>query len=119
MVTVLEVLDKGSVTAAHPVPLLFVHGAWHAAWCWDENFLDFFADKGYQALALSLRNHGNSYTKNRRTCSVADWVSDVESVAQTLAPTQCSSATPWGASWCRSIWRRIQPQPEYSLRRCL
>jgi pimeloyl-ACP methyl ester carboxylesterase len=85
VVTVLEVLDKGSVTAAHPVPLLFVHGAWHAAWCWDENFLDFFADKGYRALALSLRNHGNSYTKNRRTCSVADWVSDVESVAQTLS----------------------------------
>jgi len=35
-----EVVDKGSCSASHPVPLLFVHGAWHAAWCWDEYFLD-------------------------------------------------------------------------------
>jgi hypothetical protein len=35
----LEVIDKGSCSHAHPVPLLFVHGGWHAAWCWD-HFLD-------------------------------------------------------------------------------
>ena len=58
----LEVIDKGSVSDTHPVPLLFVHGAWHAAWCWDENFLSFFADKGYRALALSFRGHGDSPT---------------------------------------------------------
>jgi pimeloyl-ACP methyl ester carboxylesterase len=55
---VLEVIEKGSVSEAHPVPLLFVHGAWHAAWCWDENFLSFFGDKGYRAVALSFRGHG-------------------------------------------------------------
>jgi len=27
-------------------PLVFVHGAWHGAWCWDEFFLPCFADKG-------------------------------------------------------------------------
>jgi pimeloyl-ACP methyl ester carboxylesterase len=80
----LEVIDNGSPTAAHPVPLLFVHGSWHAAWCWDEKFLGFFADKGYRAVALSLRNHGNSFKKNPRTCSVADWVSDVAAVANSL-----------------------------------
>jgi hypothetical protein len=42
----LEAIDKGRCTDAHPVPLLFVHGAWHGAWCWDEHFLDLFADKG-------------------------------------------------------------------------
>ena len=56
----LEVIDKGSATESHPVPLLFVHGAWHAAWCWDEHFLDFFADKGFRAVAVSLRGHGAS-----------------------------------------------------------
>jgi pimeloyl-ACP methyl ester carboxylesterase len=80
----LEVIDKGSATAAHPVPLLFVHGSWHAAWCWDEKFLGFFADRGYRAVALSLRNHGNSFRKNPRRCSVADLVSDVASVASSL-----------------------------------
>jgi pimeloyl-ACP methyl ester carboxylesterase len=51
----LEVIDKGSVTESHPVPLLFVHGAWHGAWCWDEHFLDFFADRGYACYARPAR----------------------------------------------------------------
>jgi pimeloyl-ACP methyl ester carboxylesterase len=84
---VLEVIQKGSCSEAHPVPLLFVHGSWHAAWCWNEHFLDFFADKGYHALALSLRNHGNSPTRAPLTCSIADYVSDVASVAESL-PTR-------------------------------
>ena len=47
----LEVIDQGRCTDRHPVPLLFVHGAAHAAWCWGEHFLDFFADKGFRAIA--------------------------------------------------------------------
>lgn len=82
---VLEVIDKGSSTESHPVPLLFVHGGWHGAWCWDEHFLDFFADKGYRAVALSLRNHGNSPpVKRMRRCSLAKFVDDVVSVADKL-----------------------------------
>ena len=81
----LEVIDKGCVSESHPVPLLFVHGAWHAAWCWDENFLSYFADKGYRALAVSFRGHGDSPTyKPLRGCSVADYVADVRSVADRL-----------------------------------
>jgi pimeloyl-ACP methyl ester carboxylesterase len=81
----LEVIDKGVCTPAHPVPLLFVHGAWHGAWCWDEYFLNFFADKGYRALAVSLRGHGKSPTpKPLRRCSYADYVDDVRSVADGL-----------------------------------
>ena len=57
----LEVIDKGSCDDAHPVPLLFVHGGWHSASCW-ANFVDFFADAGYRAVALSLRGHGGSPT---------------------------------------------------------
>jgi pimeloyl-ACP methyl ester carboxylesterase len=82
---VLEVIDKGCVSESHPAPLLFVHGAWHAAWCWDEHFLSFFADRGYRALALSFRGHGNSPTdKPLRSCSVADYIADVSSVAAGL-----------------------------------
>jgi len=84
----LEVIDKGSCSDAHPDPLLFVHGAWHGAWCWDEHFLDFFADRGYRALALSLRGHGGSpAAKPLRSCSIADYVDDVKSVADGL-PTR-------------------------------
>ncbi|MEW5318411.1 MAG: hypothetical protein WDW38_009635 [Sanguina aurantia] len=57
--------------AVHP-PLLFVHGSYHAAWCWAEHFMPFFADRGYACYAVSMRCQGNS-----------DQVADV-SVAGTL-----------------------------------
>ncbi len=80
----LEVIDKGSCSDVHPVPLLFVHGGWHAAWCW-EHFLDFFADAGYRAVALSLRGHGASLTtKPLRSCSITEYVDDVRATADNL-----------------------------------
>jgi pimeloyl-ACP methyl ester carboxylesterase len=84
----LKVIDKGSSTESHPVPLLFIHGAWHAAWCWDDHFLDFFADNGYRAIALSLRGHGGSPLSGPlNKCTIADYVDDVRSVAATLPAT--------------------------------
>ena len=81
----LEVIDKGSSTESHRVPLLFVHGACGTAWCWDEHFLDFFADKGYRAVALSLRGHGaSSLSKPIKSCSIADYVDDVHAVSDEL-----------------------------------
>ena len=81
----LEVIDKGSCTDAHPVPLLFVHGGWHGAWCWDDHFLDFFADAGYRAVAVSLRGHGTSpTTKPVRRVSMADYIDDVRVTAENL-----------------------------------
>jgi pimeloyl-ACP methyl ester carboxylesterase len=81
----LEVIDKGQSTDAHQVPLLFVHGGCHAAWCWDEHFLDFFASRGFRAVALSLRGHGGSTSdKPLRKCSVADYVDDVRTIAEGL-----------------------------------
>ncbi|WP_416362252.1 alpha/beta hydrolase [Mycobacterium sp.] len=72
--------------SATPLPLLFVHGAWHAAWCWDEHFLSFFAHKGYHALAVSLCGHGNTPApKPLRSCSIRGYVDDVESVPSSLA----------------------------------
>jgi pimeloyl-ACP methyl ester carboxylesterase len=81
----LEVIDKGASTESHPVPLLFIHGAWHGAWCWDEHFLDFFAEHGYRAVALSLRGHGDSpVSKPLNRCTINDYVDDVRSVAATM-----------------------------------
>ena len=84
----LEVIDRGAVSESHPVPLLFVHGAWHAAWCWDEHFLPYFAERGYRAMAVSLRGHGGSPTdKKLRDLSFADFVDDVTRAADAL-PTR-------------------------------
>jgi pimeloyl-ACP methyl ester carboxylesterase len=81
----LELIDKGRCTDAHPVPLLFVHGAWHAAWCWDEHFLDFFADKGFRAVAVSLRGHGAStLSQSLNSVTFTDYVDDVRTAVDML-----------------------------------
>jgi len=41
-------------------PLLFVHGAWHGAWCWDLGFMEYLAERGYDCHAVSLRGHAGS-----------------------------------------------------------
>lgn len=81
----LEIIDKGCTTPAHPVPVLFVHGGCHAAWCWDEHFLDYFAGQGFRAVALSWRGHGASTSdKPLRKCSVADYADDMRSAIDRL-----------------------------------
>jgi pimeloyl-ACP methyl ester carboxylesterase len=81
----LEVIEKGRCTEEHPLPLLFVHGAAHAAWCWDEHFLPYFAENGYRAVALSFRGHGAStLSQPLKSCSIADYADDVHAVADKL-----------------------------------
>ncbi len=66
-------------------PLLFVHGAWHGAWCWDEHFLPYFADHGYPSHALDLRGHGKSdKPRSLRTTRIDHYVEDLASVVETL-----------------------------------
>ena len=81
----LELISKTPPAGAHATPLLFVHGAWHGAWCWDEGFLDFFAARGFAAHALSLRNHGESdRAGGLRLRRIGEYVADVEAVARSL-----------------------------------
>jgi pimeloyl-ACP methyl ester carboxylesterase len=81
----LEVITHQPEGRAHPTPLLFVHGAWHGAWCW-ENFLPYFAQQGYECHALSLRGHGESEGRSgiRGYSAAHDYVADVAQVIQTL-----------------------------------
>ena len=79
----LETITRTPKTQTHKTPLLFIHGMWHGAWCWDETFLPFFAEHGYKATALSLRGHAGSEGKIRGS-TIADYVSDVEQVASQL-----------------------------------
>jgi pimeloyl-ACP methyl ester carboxylesterase len=80
----LEVLSRLPAQARGKAPLLFVHGAWHGAWCWDEHFLAYFAELGRPAYALSLRGHGAS-PGALRWASLSDYAADVAEVAARLA----------------------------------
>ena len=81
-------LERVSKSPAAPnglPPILFIHGAWHGAWCWDEYFLDDFVARGFEVHALSLRGHGASEGREKlRFTRMRDYVADVASVVDSL-----------------------------------
>lgn len=56
----LEVLRCAPAAASSKPPLLFVHGSFHASWCWETHWLPYYSAAGYDAYALSLRGQGGS-----------------------------------------------------------
>jgi len=68
-------------------PLLFVHGAWHGAWCWEDYVLPWFAGRGYPAHAVDLRGHGDApgdrpLRRTRISHFVADLAAAVEQIGE-------------------------------------
>jgi pimeloyl-ACP methyl ester carboxylesterase len=77
----LEIITHRPKGVSFSTPILFVHGAWHGAWCWEEYFLPYFAEKGYTSHALSLRGHGGSEKPAHfRWLRISDYVADVAQV---------------------------------------
>lgn len=60
-------------------PLLFVHGMWHADWCWDL-FRAWFRDAGFDPKAMKLRQHECRRGKPHRLkwWSLQDYVDDLK-----------------------------------------
>ena len=77
----LEILQQLPKKASKKPPLLFVHGAFTAAWCWDEYFLGYFAQHGYPAYAVSLRGHGGS-RGSYLFATVQDYLADLTFASQ-------------------------------------
>ena len=78
-------MPKSGVTE-HATPLLFIHGAYTAAWCWAEHFLPWFAEQGYSCFGLSLSGHGGSRgRKELDSFGIKDYVNDVAEVVAALA----------------------------------
>ncbi|HEX5125519.1 MAG TPA: alpha/beta fold hydrolase [Rhodocyclaceae bacterium] len=72
-------------SSTHATPLLFVHGAYAAAWCWQEHYLPYFAAQGFAAHALSLSGHGGSRGRQYLdTYSISHYVDDLREVAASL-----------------------------------
>ena len=81
----LETIKEEPANDARSTPVLFVHGMSHAAWCWVEHFLPYFAQHGYVSHALSLRGHGSSEGRKRlRWTPLAEYVSDVAQVVDQM-----------------------------------
>ncbi|VYS68595.1 unnamed protein product [Arabidopsis thaliana] len=57
----MEVIEqRRSKSERENPPLVFVHGSYHAAWCWAEHWLPFFSSSGFDSYALSLLGQGES-----------------------------------------------------------
>ncbi|MCC6867646.1 MAG: alpha/beta fold hydrolase [Burkholderiales bacterium] len=78
----LELRSRRPARATRKPPLLFVHGGYCDAWCWDRFFLPWFAELGHTAYAVSLRGHGTSSGAEALfLASLDDYVDDVDEAA--------------------------------------
>jgi pimeloyl-ACP methyl ester carboxylesterase len=75
----IELLAYDNDSKQDKQPLLFIHGVTMGAYYFEENFLPFFADKGYDVYAMNWRGHGNSEERETlKQTSLMDYYSDVE-----------------------------------------
>lgn len=76
---------------AHPAerrygsPLLLLHDAWHAAWCWEEAMVD-LAARGFEVHAISFRSHGASDGPPINDCSIGGYAEDLAAALQSIDP---------------------------------
>jgi pimeloyl-ACP methyl ester carboxylesterase len=76
-------IRKSEKPSEHP-PLLFIHGAWHGAWCW-HNFLDYFHEKGFDCYAPSLCGHGKSENnKSLKTTRIDDYAENIKTIVDSI-----------------------------------
>jgi pimeloyl-ACP methyl ester carboxylesterase len=79
----LEILKATPSVKSSFGTIILVHGAWHSAICWSENFLPYFAAQGYTVLAPSLRNHGNSEAiGSLRWRRIREYAADIQQVVE-------------------------------------
>lgn len=81
----LEIIERKASAGTSSPPILFVHGAWHGAWCWAEYFMPYFAERGLDCYAFSMRGHGQSpCDRFFHLSSVDHYVSDLSTVVREL-----------------------------------
>lgn len=79
----LEILAK--INGEGRKNILFLHGAYHAAWCWKEHYMDYFYSFGFNVYALSFRNHGKSdRVEDINNITVEEHVEDIVQVMEKI-----------------------------------
>ncbi len=80
----LEIISR-EATGQSKATVLFLHGAWHSASCWDSGFMERIAFNGYDCHAVSLRGHGRSASVGSlRWVRYRDYLDDLLSTIEDL-----------------------------------
>lgn len=65
----------------HKGIIVFVHDAWHGAWCWDEYLTKDFSDKGFRCITFNLPGHGAQLSPQEiNNLGMSDYVDALASV---------------------------------------
>jgi pimeloyl-ACP methyl ester carboxylesterase len=83
----LDRVGSGKVTKP---PILFIHGSYHSAWCFAENYIDYFSALGHPCFAISMRGTsptGMPPNDPGEVVRLDQLVSDVKSVLGSLKET--------------------------------
>jgi pimeloyl-ACP methyl ester carboxylesterase len=77
--------DSGP-TLTSPRPFLFVHGAWHGPWCWEEHWAGYFRDAGHHVDAIQLGAHDRPGNRVRIWTTIQGHVTEVRQRLAELGP---------------------------------
>lgn len=77
----IHTLHRPAVGAKRFPPLVFVHGGYATAGCWDAYFLPWFSDRGFDCHALDLAGHGASGNREQlHAFGLDDYADDLAQV---------------------------------------
>ena len=105
----IHTLHRPAVGPTRSPRLLFVHGGYATAGCWDSYFLPYFSRLGFDCRALDLAGHGASDGRERLdSFGLDDYVEDVTQVAQGIAEPLILIGHSMG---CVVVERVLEQQP--------
>jgi len=88
---VVQSISQEDESEERPPPVLFVHGSYHGAWCWSEQYFDYFVAQGHACYAISLRGTSGTGMPPDDTSStvyLSQHVSDVKTALRKMAEVE-------------------------------
>jgi hypothetical protein len=81
-----QVISSIPTTTQRKPPILFLHGSFHGAWCWQEKYIPFFVGMGYPCIAYSWRGTGGTPAGDgiKKVKIVEDHCEDLQSLLDSL-----------------------------------
>ncbi len=92
--------------------LVFVHGAWHGVWCWEEHVAPAFRAEGYNVVVVTLPDHGNPGSSARMWSGVGSYVEEVRSELDSLDGEARSNVVLVGHSMGGLVVQRLMETEE-------